>query len=252
MNTSLHDADLSPLLHTGDQGDIAILIDFLTDNGKGRISMSREVCALLVKARDAAAVGRVAQDAIVSELQRFGGNSLLNMLRGGKGVSYREIVRDVADHLNVDCPKEQDIAGIESAILMQVVAKSLEKMSDDEKQSFFAQFGMVYDGTIAGVALAALARLVAGGGIASYHLALVAANAVARSLAGRGVTLGANAAFARGIGAFAGPIGWALTAIWSAYDLASPAYRVTVPCVVQIAYMRQKTMLPQVQRDALQ
>lgn len=252
MNTSLHDADLSPLLRTGDQDDIAILIDFLTDNGKGRISMSRDVCTQLVTARDEAAVGWVAQDAIVSELQRFGGNSLLNMLRGGKGVSYREIVRDVAEHLDVGCPKEQDIAGIESAILMQVVAKSLEKMSDDEKQRFFAQFGMVYDGAIAGVALAALAALVARGGLASYNLALVAANAVARAVAGRGVTLAANAGVARGIGAFAGPIGWALTAIWSAYDLASPAYRVTVPCVVQIAYMRQKTMLLLVQRETLQ
>ena len=124
-------------------------------------------------------------------------------------------------------------------------------MSDDEKQRFFAQFSMVYDGAIAGATLAALARLVAGGGVASYQLALVAANAVARALAGRGVTLGANAAFARGIGAFAGPIGWALTAIWTAYDLASPAYRVTVPCVVQIAYMRQKNMFPRLQRDAL-
>ncbi|PIG25516.1 uncharacterized protein YaaW (UPF0174 family) [Janthinobacterium sp. 35] len=250
MNTSAHDTDLSPLLRTGDQDDIAILIDFLTDNGKGRISMNRDVCALLVTARDAVTVGRVAQDAIVSELQRFGGNSLLNMLRGGKGVSYREIVRDVADHLDVECPKGQDIAGIESAILMQMVAKSLEKMSDDEKQRFFAQFRMVYDGAIAGATLAALARLVAGGGAASYQLALVAANAVARALAGRGVTLGTNAVVARGIGAFAGPIGWALTAIWTAYDLASPAYRVTVPCVVQIAYMRQKAMLPHLQRDA--
>jgi Ubiquinol-cytochrome C chaperone len=44
----------------------------------------------------------------------------------------------------------------------------------------------------------------------------------------------------RSISAFAGPVGWAVTAIWTAFDLASPAYRVTVPCVVQLAYMRQK------------
>ena len=44
----------------------------------------------------------------------------------------------------------------------------------------------------------------------------------------------------KGISVFAGPIGWAITAIWAAFDMASPAYRVTVPCVVQVAYMRQK------------
>jgi len=28
--------------------------------------------------------------------------------------------------------------------------------------------------------------------------------------------------------------------LWTLADLSSPAYRVTVPCVVQLAYMRQK------------
>ena len=37
---------------------------------------------------------------------------------------------------------------------------------------------------------------------------------------------------------FSGPFGWVLTAGWTAYDLSSPAYRVTIPCVIQIAYMR--------------
>jgi uncharacterized protein YaaW (UPF0174 family) len=252
MNTSLHDPDLSQLLRTSEKDDIAILIDFLTDNGKGRISMGRDVRALLVAARDAAEVSSFAQDAIVSELQRFGGHSLFNVLRGGKGVPYQEIVRDVAEHLDAECAKEQEIARTESAILMQVVSKSLEKMSEDEKQRFFAQFGTTYDGALPGAAMVSLRRLVAGGGFVSYHLALVAANAIARTLVGRGVTMGANVAIARSVGAFAGPIGWALTAIWTAYDLASPAYRVTVPCVVQIAYMRQKAMLTPAQRIAIQ
>ncbi len=50
-----------------------------------------------------------------------------------------------------------------------------------------------------------------------------------------------KAGIARWLSIFAGPIGWMLTAIWTAIDIVGPAYRVTIPCVIQIAYMRIKT-----------
>jgi len=52
--------------------------------------------------------------------------------------------------------------------------------------------------------------------------------------------LGASSTTMRSVGTLAGPLGWAVTAIWTVFDLASPAYRVTVPSVIQIAYMRHK------------
>jgi len=66
---------------------------------------------------------------------------------------------------------------------------------------------------------------------------------MARQVVGKGLTLVANRTLTRAISVVAGPIGWAVSAIWTAFDLASPAYRVTVPCVIQIAYMRQKLSL---------
>lgn len=244
MSTNYLDPDLSQLLHAGDIEDIAILIDLMTDSGKGRISMSREVRDKLVAAKSNSCVSPAARDTIISELQRFGGNSLANLLRGGKGVSYRQIVTDVAEHLKAADKLPKEIGQIESAILLQVVTKSLDRMSDDEKVNFFGQFGVAFDRAKASAAEASLRQQVVQGGFAGYLLSLVAANAISRALVGRGVVLGASAAGVRGIGVFTGPIGWALTAIWTAYDLASPAYRVTVPCVVQIAYMRQKALQP--------
>ncbi|MDW2646713.1 ubiquinol-cytochrome C chaperone family protein, partial [Citrobacter sp. HN-141] len=41
-------------------------------------------------------------------------------------------------------------------------------------------------------------------------------------------------------GAFAGPVGWVLSSLWLLIDLAGPAYRVTLPSCIFIAYMRQK------------
>ena len=88
--------------------------------------------------------------------------------------------------------------------------------------------------------MAALQVAIKASGFGSYKLAAVVANAVAKALLGRGLAFGATAGMMRTISVFAGPIGWAITAIWTAFDLGSPAYRVTVPCVIQIAYMRQK------------
>ncbi|WP_409012598.1 hypothetical protein [Bacteroides xylanisolvens] len=41
-----------------------------------------------------------------------------------------------------------------------------------------------------------------------------------------------------------GPIGWILTAVWTLIDIAGPAYRVTIPAVIQIAYIRQSANHP--------
>lgn len=78
------------------------------------------------------------------------------------------------------------------------------------------------------------------GGFAAYKIAVIVANAIARALLGRGLSLAANAALTKWMSIFAGPIGWAVTVLWTVFDIAGPAYRVTIPCVVQIAYMRAK------------
>jgi len=243
MTYYIIDADLAPVIRNGSMDDISVLIDIMTDSGKGRVSLDGEICKLLIDAKHGSLISNDAQRIIMDELQKFGGNSILNVFRGGKGVPYHEIACDVADHLNANYNKDQGVSLVESAILMQVIKKSMEKMSEAEKRQFFQQFGVKYDVGLGPSAMASLQIAVAAGGFASYQLSLMAANAVARAIVGRGLALGANSALTRGISVFAGPIGWALTAIWTAYDLASPAYRVTVPCVVQIAYMRQKAQM---------
>ncbi len=77
-------------------------------------------------------------------------------------------------------------------------------------------------------------------GFFAYKAAVIIANAVARALIGRGLTFAANATLARTISIFAGPIGWVVTGLWTLVDIAGPAYRVTIPAVIQIAYMRLK------------
>lgn len=235
------DRDLIDIVSSASEDDLGVLADFITDNNSGRIALDSEIRGQLDMFKRN---GRLQANSvlIVKEIQEFGGNSIANFFRGN-GVPYREIVEDVAEHMKVSFEKAESVEDLETKILLAVALKSMEKMSPDEQKEFI---GKVSGGKVAGMgpaAIAALQAAVLAGGFGSYVLAVTVANAVAKQLVGRGLAIAGNAALMRGIGVFAGPIGWAITAIWAAFDLASPAYRVTVPCVIQVAYMRQKNRL---------
>lgn len=85
------------------------------------------------------------------------------------------------------------------------------------------------------------------GGFASYKLTLIIINAVAKAVLGRGLSLAANASLAKAMSIFAGPIGLAITALWTLIDIAGPAYRVTIPCTIIIAAMRKERNMRQYQ-----
>jgi uncharacterized protein YaaW (UPF0174 family) len=239
----IYDTDLVDVLASADAEDLSILFDHITDKGEGRLSLSSEVCKKLHDARVAGEFPAEIRTLAAEELQRFGGNSIVNLIRGGTGVPYSEIARDVADHVKAKYPANADCAAVEMAILLKVLEQAYEQMTEEEKRKLFEEFGAFYKGEGAGPAsMATLIAAIKLSGFGVYKLAAVVANAVARALLGRGLSFGAAATMMRGISFFSGPVGWAVTAIWTAFDLASPAYRVTVPCVVQIAYMRQKRL----------
>lgn len=83
----------------------------------------------------------------------------------------------------------------------------------------------------------------------TYQVSTIVASAMAKQLLGYGIKLAAGgaagAALGRGVAVFMGPVGWILTGVWTAIDLAGPAFRVTVPCVLHIAMLRQKMMCAQ-------
>jgi len=240
MTTLISDPDLAQVLDNADVDDLAVLIDHITDKGDGRISLSSTACKKLVDAKSSGRVDDASRALIAEELQRFGGNSLFNLMRGGAGVPYKEVLCDVASHVKARYSSKSDCAKIEIAILEAILEQSLDKMSEQDKERLFAEFGGTYVPGGGPAVMAALQVAIKASGFGAYKLAAVVANAIAKAILGRGLAFGAAGGLMRGISAFAGPIGWAITAIWTLFDLGSPAYRVTVPCVVQIAYMRQK------------
>lgn len=237
----IHDPDLEDVLLSASADDVRLLIDVITDNGKGRISLSSSVCKQLSAAAEGE-VGEFVRAMVAEELTRFGGNSLMNLLRGGSGVSYKELLSDVASHVGAKTAAA-DCAQMEMAVIAKVLEQSLGRMSEEDKKTFFDSVGMSYRPGMGPGALATLLASLTASGVASYRLAALVASATMSSLVGRGVAFAGGATLGRGLAVLAGPLGWAITGIWTAFDLASPAYRVTVPCVIQIGHMRQKMLL---------
>lgn len=252
--------DLMSLLNISDVEDLNVLVDYITDKGAGRLMLDGDTCKRLIACRDKGGYDYFDKLMIANEICGFGGNTLANTYRTLRSkifdgfldkvlpeadyvVDYDEIVKDVASHMKVNFNKNDDVIVIEDGLLKKILRDSFEKMTPEERQAVLEELG-VADLSLLGPAATA-AALMAGkmAGFATFKIALIVANAVARSILGKGLSFATNRLITKSIGAVLGPIGWVVTGLWTIADLASPAYRVTVPCVVQIAYMRQKALM---------
>ncbi|MFZ7336452.1 YaaW family protein [Comamonas jiangduensis] len=234
------DTDLKQLLIKADPSDLGILVDHITDSGKGRISMTSSVCDALVAAKNKHTFGTADITLMIDEFQKFGGNTLANILRFGNGVPYKEILFDVAKKMNVSYAGEPSYEELEGKLLDKVMEDCLKNSTEEDLLSIFKELGGIPSNVSGPITMAVVQTLIKSTGFLPYKYAAIIANAVAKSLLGHGLSFATTGGMMRGISAFAGPIGWGLTAIWTAYDLGSPAYRITIPCVIQIAYIRQK------------
>ena len=136
----IHDPDLADVLMSASADDMGLLIDVITDSGKGRISLSSSVCRQLMAAKDKGA-DESAGAIFAEELTRFGGNSLVNLFRGGSGVPYRELLADVAGHVGAKNKASASCAEMEMAIITKVFAQSLARMSEEDRKTLFESLG---------------------------------------------------------------------------------------------------------------
>lgn len=257
---------LAELLSRADAEDLDVLVDYITDSGKGRISLDKSVCAELVKARSSQGYGANELQLIEREIRRFGGNSIANLFRdvrgllgllgasdsGGAGaaqsdsVSYDEIVRDVAEHLKVKQERATSTPELEDGILKSLLIASLEKTTPEQRVAILKDLSVPNAQEISKRGIEAVGAGIAGVALTNavaFQLSRTVASATLQALAGRALVVTTSSLVARPVVALAGPIGWAITGAWALADMASPAYRVTVPCVVQIAYVRRKVRL---------
>ncbi len=251
--------ELLPLLMVADTDDLDVLVDYITDKGDGRIALDADTCRRLVACKNAGVYNESDRKLICNELLEFGGNTFANAYRRVKSttwfgvleyllpdvspqIEYSEIVRDVAKSLKADFGENDDNLAVENAIMVKVLKRAFEKMTPDQRDEVLKALG-VSSLSMIGPGLSS-AAIVAGrlGGFQTYKLAVIVANAIAKAILGRGLSGIGNRLLTKILKVAMGPIGMAITGIWTLADLASPASRVTVPCVIQIAYMRQKAL----------
>lgn len=167
---------------------------------------------------------------IINELQRFGGNTFFNLFRG-YGVPYREILESVCKQLDVSFNKNASTELIEHYLLQKFLLMSIDKMSEEDvhhlsekltKEVLKQQIGILKAGSPLFIKFTTM--LVAN--LATKYGLKQAAGLVAKFAGGRAFAI------------LAGPIGWALSGVWAAFDIAGPAYRVLIPCTITIAYLR--------------
>src|SRR5579884_2794079 len=149
MSTPNETAAVYTLIAEADDDDLCILADYVTDRGEGRISLSSDLCKILVRCRDNVSFGSSARLMLADEILKFGGNTLTNFYRDLRKsmepgslldkvlpdatptISYDEIVRDVASHMKASCGKHDRVDDIETSIIRHLWGESLKKMDPE-------------------------------------------------------------------------------------------------------------------------
>lgn len=229
------DEALLTLLQRTDSADVSALVDFLTDSGNGRLAMATGVKEMLVTAKKKNRYSRDTLLLLTRELQLFGGNSIVNLIRRN-GVSYAEIAKDVAKYVGANVTGTEGIEALELKVLGRLVEKLWAKMTEQERADFARKVHA--DNGMMDVGLAAVLAAISKGGAGAVKAAATGVAGIASLLAEGAFS--AVAVGGRAATAVLGVVGLAVAGAATIQMAAKEAYRITLPCVAQIAYIRQK------------
>lgn len=114
-------------------------------------------------------------------------------------------------------------------------------MSEEELRAMADELQMPTKNPKRYAMVAAMQLAIRRGGALFIRIATYITKIVARMILGRGAIMVGSNTISKAIGIAGGPIGWTISAGWMIYDITSPAYRVTIPCVMQVACMRMQS-----------
>lgn len=184
-------------------------------------------------------------DGIIEEIQRYGGNTLVNIFRGC-GVSYHETLVDVAKKMGISCSRVQTTNEIEDKLLTKVLSSVWSSLSDDDRNKIIKELGLPKP-QLGGMGAAAAVAFIMAQNTFAYPFIMSVAGSLGAMMLGRAApVILANAGLGRILAILGGPIGWAIAGVWSAFDIAAPAYRITIPVCIYVAALRKmKSVAPQ-------
>ena len=233
------DADLAFFKHC-DDNDLGLLVSILTTDPKDNQTRFTEELTSSHGYKTHYPNHTKYWEYIAAELQTYGANTLVTKLfRGGKGVPYREILIDVCQKKKVNFNKNAPIENIEMNLLLKMLEQSLSEMTNEQLTEIAKEMKMDLMNPTPEMILLSVQSAIRLSGFSAYIFATRTLAMVLQQIGMKApfivyTTLTTTMAF------LAGPIGWGITASWLASDFASPAFRVTVPACVIVAYLRQK------------
>lgn len=230
-------------LYCASNEDLRLLCDIVVKDKEGNYRLTEDLSGTDAFKKNYPDNIRGMLPDLVSEFREFGGNSFANLFRG-EGPEYAEILRDVARHNKVNFNRNSTDEQVEQYLLQKLFNDSLNGASDEELKKIMEELGYPTTNFTRQAAISTLMIAWKAGGFKSCILLVSVVNAVMKFLVGRGLSLATNAGLTRMASIMMGPIGWILTAVWTLIDIAGPAYRVTIPAVIQIAYIRQSVNHP--------
>lgn len=231
------DHDLE-FLYRCSNDDLKQLCDILTYDNRGRYRLTEQLSntdAYIQNYPDN--MPGMAAD-IADELLKFGTNSVVTICHDGRPDSYENVVRRVCKRMGVAVDKNDDAIRMERLLLDNVCEKALCNMTEEELRNLARETGVNGKDISKQALIASLLIL-----LRRYPRIFVKfiRNVVTHlvgMLGNRAVAVVGSRLVSRVFGIAIGPVGWIAMTAWTIWDLASPAYRVIVPAVLQIAIMR--------------
>lgn len=214
------DADLIPVLEKATPEELDALVKLFRKKFRVELDESNNSIA-----------------AIVHAFQQMGRNYFV-LLASGKGKPYATIVYKVAKRCWAGPDKNDSVAEMELKVINRILRKAEKKLSAEQRQELFEELEKASNQKLKGKSLQVVMKQVG-----THTVRVIIAQIVAREvLKQTGVQVFARIAISasatRIFALLGGPIGWAVSILWFIWDLAGPAYTVTIPGVVLVGAMR--------------
>lgn len=231
----MYDENLTPLLESCSNEDLDPLVNFILEPRSSLLAKDPDYI------RHAPDHGRYI-GSIVKEIRLFGGHTIKDRVVGSPGREWRTIVRDALLEMGVKAPPLA-LREMEHTVVKLALDSEFDDLDKSTQNKLLANF---YDGQLFRHGLAQRTVLDdfvsrAEGDVRSTDFETEkvkrvfgqkAVGLVKKTIKGKAVSTGLKLVL-RGAAA---PIGVGLTA----WDMLGPAYRITIPVICYVAYLRYK------------
>ena len=230
------DKDLR-FLSSCENEDLRVLCDILTHDRLGNIRITEQLTSTDEYNRNYPEDMLFLVPQISNELLKYGSNTLATFWHNEPD-SYETVLRRVCKQMDVRTKEQDSVAKMEHNLLTTLCQDTLNKMSERELRLLANENG-IPDKTLTRQALtAALLMAIRTSRAVLTRIAARIIQYIVEIITIRGVATAGIETATRAVSSALGPIGWIALGAWTVYDISSPAYRVCVPAVLQVAYMR--------------